>query len=463
MQQLPEKFVQQVNLLLGQEAGDFTDSIWGIPPVSVRLNPLKPATAFKDALPVSWSKWGKQLAQRPSFIADPLFHAGAYYVQEASSMFLEEVFNHIKTQIPTPLKVLDLCAAPGGKSTLLLSSMQDNDLLVANEIIKSRVTVLEENLIRWGRSNVVVSNNDAKDFNGLQDYFDVIVVDAPCSGEGMFRKDKKAIDEWSEEHVKLCAVRQQRILADVLPALKPGGFLIYSTCTFNTIENEDNVHWLMEDFGLQSIPIGIATHSGITETNTWKGNELFAYRFYLHRVQGEGFFTACLQKNTTTQGYGAAKIKGTKIDKPSLTLLEKVKPWLAENEELDLFAHKDMVFGWPASIGQDIFYLRGKLNVRLSGLRLGEVLKGKLVPEHQLALSVHLNKQQPSIEVNKEDALRFLKKEVFEVPAMEQGIYLIKHQGLGLGWVKVMPNRMNNYLPVQWRILKPLGELLNSG
>lgn len=460
MQQLPEKFLQQAKVLLGNEVDDFVNSIENTPGVSIRLNPFKPVPIFADAMSISWSKWGRQLTKRPSFIADPLFHAGAYYVQEASSMFLEQVFRQIKSQTTGPLKVLDLCAAPGGKSTLLLSLLRDEDLLVANEIIKSRVNILEENMVRWGRSNVVISHNDPKDFKALNQYFDVIVVDAPCSGEGMFRKDKKAIDEWSEEHVKLCAVRQQRILADVLPSLKPGGFLVYSTCTFNTAENEDNVLWLMENFGFKTMPIEALPE--ITETNIWKDNELFAYRFYLHRVQGEGFFTACLQHNKT-QTQTPVKIKETKLEKPTIAVLETIRPWLSQEAgNLDLLMHKQMVFACPAPLVQDIFFLRKQLNVRLSGLKVGEILKGKLIPEHQLALSVHLNKQQASIEVNRENALRFLKKEVFEVPQLTQGIYLITYQGLGLGWVKVMPNRMNNYLPVQWRILKPLNELLDG-
>lgn len=262
MQQLPEKFVEKVRSLIPQEAELFFDAIANEPATTIRLNPLKKTEAFTYAESVPWISHARYLDKRPSFVADPLFHAGAYYVQEASSMFITKIIEHITSKNSSKCYVLDLCAAPGGKSTLLLDHLDDSCLLVANEIIKSRVNILEENCIKWGRSNLMVTNNDPKDFTSLTNFFDIIVVDAPCSGEGMFRKDKNAISEWSEENVQLCSHRQQRILADVLPALKPGGFLIYSTCTFNTSENEDNVLWMEKEFGLKSVEI----HCGVNTT-----------------------------------------------------------------------------------------------------------------------------------------------------------------------------------------------------
>lgn len=460
MQPLPDKFVQQIRALLGKESDDFLNSIGQTPAVGVRVNPLKPAFPFADSMPIAWSSLGHELKERPLFVADPLFHAGAYYVQEASSMFLESVFTHVKSQLNIPLRVLDLCAAPGGKSTLLLSLMNNDDLLVANEIIKSRVNILEENIIRWGRSNVVVTNNDPAHFNSLKHYFDVIVVDAPCSGEGMFRKDKKAIEEWSEEHVKLCSIRQQRILADVLPALKPGGFLIYSTCTFNPSENEDNIQWLTNTFNLKTIKIPFSPESGIVETQHWKGLELYAYRFFMHKLNGEGFFIACLQKPQQSQSL-STKRKEYKFNQLPPQQIEAIKPWLNTNE-LSFYLYKQTILACPNSLINDMLFLQEGLTLRLSGLRVGELLKGKLVPNHQLALSVHLSQQVASIELDREDALRFLKRENFVVPAsISQGIYLVKYQSIGLGWVKIMPNRINNYLPIHWRILKPLNDLID--
>ena len=253
MQKLPEKFIEKVRSLILDEADLFFEAITNNPVTTIRLNPFKKTDAFHSELDVPWTSNAKYFNKRPSFVADPLFHAGVYYVQEASSMFLSHIIKQISSIHNKQSIVLDLCAAPGGKSTLLLDHLNDDCLLVANEIIKSRVNVLEENCIKWGRSNVLVTNNDPKDFTSLTNFFDIIVVDAPCSGEGMFRKDKNAINEWSEENVQLCSNRQQRILTDVIPALKPGGFIVYSTCTFNTCENEDNVIWMEKEFGLKSI------------------------------------------------------------------------------------------------------------------------------------------------------------------------------------------------------------------
>ncbi len=169
-------------------------------------------------------------------------------------MFLEQAFTQA-TNGATHLNVLDLCAAPGGKSTHLLSLMDQNSLLVSNEVIQSRSAILSENLQKWGHDNVVVTNNDPKDFQRLPGFFDVIVVDAPCSGEGLFRKDPGAIKEWSEDAVALCSKRQRRILSDVWPALKTGGILIYSTCTYNSQENEENLRWLQQEYEVESIPL----------------------------------------------------------------------------------------------------------------------------------------------------------------------------------------------------------------
>jgi 16S rRNA C967 or C1407 C5-methylase (RsmB/RsmF family) len=236
-------------------------------PTSIRLNPFKPSAA-KTGEQVPWSADGFYLNARPSFTFDPLFHAGCYYVQEASSMFIDHIFKHIRLNTDDNIKVLDLCAAPGGKSTLLNSAINADDLLVANEIIKTRVPVLTDNLSRWGQANVIVSNNDPKDIGRLKSFFDVILVDAPCSGSGMFRKDPQAMNEWSENNVELCHQRQERILADILPALKEDGYLIYSTCSYSHQENEDILDWLCLEFDLESVRIPIYKEWGIVETQS---------------------------------------------------------------------------------------------------------------------------------------------------------------------------------------------------
>jgi NOL1/NOP2/sun family putative RNA methylase len=255
------------------------------------------SSIFEDNLAeaVAWSSNGYYLKSRPSFTLDPMFHAGAYYVQEASSMFLEEALKQA-VDLTQPLKVLDLCAAPGGKSTLTQSVISNSSLLVSNEVIKARVNVLAENITKWGSANVIVTNNDPKDFQRLPGYFDVVIVDAPCSGSGLFRKDPKAVDEWSEQNVQLCNQRQQRILADVLPALKPGGVLIYSTCSYSPEENEDICDWLMDNYSFENTRFTLNEELGIVET-TSPNNKAVGYRFYPDKVKGEGLFIAAFKKS----------------------------------------------------------------------------------------------------------------------------------------------------------------------
>lgn len=461
MQQLPEKFKDKVRSLLNNEAELFFDAIYNEPVTSVRINPHKNSKIFAEEISVPWYQQAKFLTKRPSFIADPLFHAGAYYVQEASSMFVAHIIKQVIGQHTSGSRILDLCAAPGGKSTLILDQINDSSLLVSNEIIKTRVNILEENIIKWGRSNVVVTNNDPKDFTSLTNYFDVIVVDAPCSGEGMFRKDKNAISEWSEDNVQLCAHRQQRILADVLPALKPGGFIIYSTCTFNTSENEENVLWMEHEFGLKSIEINVDNNWEIATAIKNSKNKLNAYRFYPHKVQSEGFFVVCLQKPSDDDS-NSIKIKEHKFEKIKPQEQAYLSDWLDDVEQFQIINASNHLFAFPKLLANEMMFLRSKLNVRLSGLKLGELMKGKLVPDHQLALSIHINKNIPAIEVDKTDALKFLRKDAFDVPTVPQNIYAVNYNKVPVGWVKVMPNRMNNYLPVNWRILKDLKDLLQE-
>ncbi len=205
---------------------------------SVRLNPRKAAApSFIQTGAVPWCGAGRYLSERPVFTLDPLFHAGAYYVQEASSMFVQHAVESLVDLNGPALRVLDLCAAPGGKSTLLAGLLRDEDLLVSNEVIQARAAILAENMSRWGQMNTWVSQNDPKDFAALGAYFDIMLIDAPCTGSGLWRKDEAAMDEWSPEHVKLCSERQKRIVADALPALKPGGLLLYATCSYSPEEN----------------------------------------------------------------------------------------------------------------------------------------------------------------------------------------------------------------------------------
>jgi len=277
---LPEQFTTRMRAMLGDEYGAFEHSLLEEPPpVSIRVNPLKRPASSENELSaptdnvVPWCRTGYYLERRPSFTFDPLFHAGAYYVQEASSMFLEY---YIKKYVSKPVSALDLCAAPGGKATHLASLLPAGSLLTANEAIRSRAKILLENLIKWGYPDTVITNDDPSRIGMRKNCFDLILCDLPCSGEGMFRRDRKSVSEWSLDNVNLCAQRQRRIVADVFPALKKGGILLYSTCTYNREENEDNLNWICRELGAEMLEK--------------------PHRFYPHQTKGEGFFIGAMTK-----------------------------------------------------------------------------------------------------------------------------------------------------------------------
>lgn len=297
MPNLPSEFIEQTRQLMGEaECNALCRALQADEPVSIRTNTGKNAPAPPQAHPVPWTDNGFYLNRRPAFTFDPLFHAGFYYVQEAASMFIAQA---VRRYVNRPVVMLDLCAAPGGKSTLVRNCLPQGSLLVANEVMRARSQVLAENLIKWGNPEVIVTNNDPADFSRLEERFDVILTDVPCSGEGMFRKDDRAISEWSSEGVELCWKRQRRIVADIWPCLKQGGILIYSTCTFNREENEDNVAWIASTLGAEVLPVDTETEWGITGNLT--GEDFPVYRFLPHHTSGEGLFVAVLRKKPDSE------------------------------------------------------------------------------------------------------------------------------------------------------------------
>lgn len=448
---LPQAFLNRIHSQFHDDAEAFIKAIEKDSLTSIRLNPAKESGQFKEETPIPWCEEGRLLKDRPLFIADPLWHAGAYYVQESSSMFLKQVYLTIAKWLTSDIKVLDLCAAPGGKSTLLSSLLSDNDLLVSNEVIKSRVGLLIENLTRWGSAQSVITNNAAADFAKLGHYFDVVVIDAPCSGEGMFRKDKQAISEWSESHVELCALRQSNILRDVLPALKPGGFIIYSTCTFNEQENEQQVLKLVEQ-GFELIRIPIQADWGVEEIATYHSKQLFAYKFLPHKVSGEGLFMSCLRKPD-----GEIKRLGIKKYTQTFPLNEVASLYLKNPQNFVAQKGNEQLVVYPNEVAQEMIFLQQHLNVRQAGLKMGEMMKGKLIPEHSLALSGHLSPNVLSTSLNKEQALAYLRRQAPDVTLFENtGWQTVAYQQHSLGWVNVLPGRVNNYLPLNLRILKDL-------
>lgn len=434
---------------------------------SVRLNPAKwrgeaavsgvwhgDAGMQVQMYKIPWSSRGYYLSERPSFTFDPLFHAGVYYVQEASSMYLEQVLRQT-VELSRPLRVLDLCAAPGGKSTLIQSVLPEDSLLVSNEVIRSRAGILQENMIKWGAAGVVVTNNDPADLGRLEDYFDIIVVDAPCSGSGLFRREPEAIGEWSPDNVQLCHQRQQRILSDIWPALRKDGVLIYSTCSYSKEEDEEILDWIMSALGATSCKLQVDTAWHIVESQSEKGG--YGYRFYPDKLEGEGFFIAAVRK----QDGGAftyPKSKRQGIEKLSRKDVDALKGWVKEMEALSFFRHEETVRALPAALTEDLSYLQSFCYLKKAGVLLGKPSIKEFIPEHELALSALTGEQLPAIELSWEEAIEYLRKDELRAAGGKlqagRGWTLVRYQGQNLGWIKVLPNRVNNYYPKEWRILK---------
>jgi len=459
--------------------------------VSVRLNPQKlpviigGGTAGRTER-VPWSSYGYYLERRPSFTFDPLFHAGTYYVQEASSMFLEQALRQT-SDLTQPLRVLDLCAAPGGKSTLIQSLIAAESLLVSNEVIRARAGILQENMVKWGGANVVITHNDPRDFQRMENYFDIMVVDAPCSGSGLFRRDPGAIGEWSLENVRLCSGRQQRILADCWPALRKGGILIYSTCSYSMEEDEEILDWMSEALQATSCRLQVEESWNVVETSGKKGG--YGYRFYPDRLKGEGFFLAAVRKEdggefdypdarhgrekkkqggkdkrqASDSRRGSGEIQGSErkpgFDKRQSEKLtrqeeESIQGWIRQDLPLIFFKHNDEVHGLPANLAADLSWLQSSCYLRSAGVPMGRLMTKEFVPGHELALSTLVHPDLPAIDLSGEQAIQYLRKEPISPGEARPGWALVRYEGHNLGWVKVLAGRVNNYYPKDWRILK---------
>ena len=441
---LPLDFTNRMRDVLGEEFDLFAKALETPQPISIRVNPLKCSATPVNAESVGWCSNGYYLKERPSFTFDPLFHAGTYYVQEASSMFVEQI---LKTFIDKPVRVLDLCAAPGGKTTLALASLPKGSFVVANEYVPQRAQILAENVIKWGYPNSIVTNNTPADYGKLRHTFDVIVVDAPCSGEGMFRKDNEAVTQWSIDNVDLCVERQKSILSDVWNALKPGGLLIYSTCTYNLEENEDIAKFLVEEFDAEPLEeVKLNSEWGITKA--LKGSVPF-YRFMPHKTIGEGFTVTALRKadgNYSPIKVGKSKFKTTPLP-------NNLKPLLKDYSKFEYTLFKDKLIAISREC-KEFMQLMERFNILHAGIEVAVTDKGKdFIPHHALAQSTELNLEQCSkIEVDYKGAISYLRREAIALSEQQRGIALVTYQNTPLGWVKCVGNRANNIYPQEWRI-----------
>ncbi len=417
--------------------------------VSIRTNPIMPGASNmaleslgcnKDGQ-VLWAQNAVYLDHRPQFTMDPLLHCGSYYVQEASSMFLEQA---VRTCVHSPVKALDLCAAPGGKSTLLASLLPEGSLLVCNEIQRSRAQILAENMTKWGRSGVMVTCNTPQQIGQSGLMFDLVAVDAPCSGEGMFRKDDGAVADWSVSNVEMCAARQREIIQSIWPALKPGGFLIYSTCTFNRYEDEDNVQWIMEQFG--AVPVGIATEPEWNILGSLTGAHIPVYHFMQHRTRGEGFFLALLQKPE-----GTYREPALKPFRQAAGIPVQCSEWLKGNHEF--FIRDNRLYAMPSYLAPDMWHVLQELYALVPGIETAQLKGRDWVPAHGLAMSESLNKDAfTQIEISRIQALQYLHCDAIQLADAPRGIILLTYRGVPLGFAKNLGNRANNMYPQEWRI-----------
>ena len=495
---IPQAFQQQMCALLGDaEAGALCTALSsGNTPTSIRTNPFKPLKdgeclfapvdngellsdiAVPPTLrPVPWCSSGSYLSERPTFAHDPLWHAGAYYVQEAASMFIAQAYKVIESTHAdeatkgNPLKMLDLCAAPGGKSTLWRSLLPDDALLVANEPIRQRAQVLAENLTKWGHPHTFVTQAFPDVFTSLEETFDIIATDVPCSGEGMFRKDEQAREEWSLAAVISCAERQRDILTAVWPALKEGGFCVYSTCTFNREENEDLVAWACDTLGAELVEIPTDPAWNIAGDTT--GRNLPVYHFFPHRTEGEGLFLALLRKKTQdvgesllggdtflsskwekTQGSRAAKGKkrgNTPSAKPNATLLSRL-------HNAEDFTFQCSEAGVWTAVPTAFVGIREQLAqvapLLIGGIEIAEEKGKKLVPQHALAMSISTSDTAfPRVEISSELALAYLHREAITLPLeAPRGYVVLTYRGIALGFANNLGNRANNLYPNEWRL-----------
>lgn len=410
---LPSGFIKMAANLLGEEADEFLKAMQEPPVCSIRCNSRKPGSDFDDQQPVKWCPTGFYLSQRPVFTLDPMLHAGAYYVQDASSMIYREVTSRILSALGNgsaslPVCVLDLCAAPGGKTTAIIDALPDSSKVIANEFVSKRAAILKENLIKWGFPNTEVMNKDTSFFRQTGFQCDIVAVDAPCSGEGMMRKDNDAVKQWSPQLIDDCAKLQREILTNAAAVIRPGGFLIYSTCTFNHIENEDNARFIRDELRLEPFDLNFPQEWGIPRGID---TDIPAYRFMPHKTKGEGLF---------------------------LAVFKRPGEWIAPY--LDISRNVQSITKISRISKQKPLPLRDKGN--------------QDVPDIEEIMSVNFDRQRfPEASLTRQQALAYLRREAIVLPPdTPKGIVIVTYNNLPLGAVKNIGSRANNLYPKNWRI-----------
>lgn len=435
------------------DATEFINSFDESANIAIKVNPFKKLENLQDYLPlaekVQWCDEAYYLSNRPNFYKDPLFYAGAYYVMDPASMFIDFILKYLN--VLENVKILDIAAAPGGKSIIIDSQISDNSILWANDINNNRAKVLEYNLAKWGRANYIVSNAKIEDFIDLKNQFDLVLLDAPCTGSGFFRKYQSWQENFSLKYINQCVKRQKDILKNVFEIIPIDGYLIYSTCSFTSEENEEIAKWIIEN-GFEEIKLQIPSEWGIVASE-------YGYRFFPHLSKSEGFYYAIFKKNNfnneikqinhlNKKNLNPIKLtsinKIDKVDYINLTEDLKLKKW---RKNINLITKK--IDDW---FEKDFIYFNGKI------LTIGTnyIEEKKQIPSPQFALSIYKSSDIQSITLSLSEAQSYLQKISFTIEA-DEGIYLVKFQNLALGWIKIINGgRINNYYPAEWRIMKEI-------
>lgn len=443
--------------LFPSDFADLEKSLAEPSPVSVRLNTDKirsqdVGSYFDSLKPVAWCEAGYYLPARPVFTLDPLFHAGAYYVQEAASMCVEQCFKTVRNAINIRT-ALDLCAAPGGKSTHLASLLSTDALLVSNELIRSRTGVLRENMSKWGYPNVVITNNDPQDFGALGNFFDFVLVDAPCSGEGMFRKEPEALKQWSVDRVRHCAARQKRIVREVWDSLRTGGFMMYSTCTYNTLENEDIADMIVSELGGESIPLDLDPNWNISKS---EHRGIHAYRFFPHKTASEGFCMSLIRKSGVSvngnENKSASAARTSEKRTPDRE--HNLSAWFGTKYNLRFPVVGDTVFACLREFAAETARLKQALRMVSAGIEIAEIKGKDLIPNIDAMLCVDFNPASfICLETDRETALRYLRRDAIVVPAdTPRGFVVLTYKNIPFGLMKNLGTRCNNLHPANRRI-----------
>ena len=448
---LPEEFMESMRRELGGEAQALFAALDGEASVAVRMNPAKGIVPIGDRA-VPWSAYGRYFDRRPQFTLDAAFHAGAYYVQEAGSQFVEYLLRGERIE---GSRILDMCAAPGGKTTIYSTAAGRDGLVVANDCVRSRANTLADNVRKWGMGNTVVTVCEPSALAAFGQWFDVVAVDAPCSGEGMFRKDETARMEWSAEGVRMCAERQLSILRYGWQALRPGGLLLYSTCTFNTTENEGVLRAFAMEYGSEMAPAEVAHIDASWGIAAASEGAFATFRFMPHRTEAEGFFAAVVRKSPDVPlRVSVPRLRRHILSEVGSAERRELSRWVAESQQMRFVAAGDTVYALRSARYDDIRLLAESLPTIYSGVAVGRVFKGALKPDWALSHYCGLNlSAAPCTGLDREQVLDYLRRREVEAERFAEGVNIVLCGGLPLGFAKRIGARVNNMYPNSLRIM----------